>query len=182
MTEQQIISDCKKRQAKAQKLLYDRYAQKMMLVCLRYVKNQADAEELMLNGFYKFFDQIERFVYNGEGSIAPWLKKIMVNECLMFLRKKGRLIMIDEKAAEEIPADDSFFSGMEAARLFGYITELPHGCRTVFNLFVVEQYTHKEVAILLGISEGTSKSQLSKARQLLQHKIKQEGGYHEQFR
>lgn len=181
MTEQQIISDCKKGLAKAQKMLFDQYAQRMLLVCMRYVKNEADAEELMLNGFYKLFDQIDRFVYSGEGSIRPWLNKIMVNECLMFLRRKGKLILMDEKAAEGLASEEQPLN-LEATQLFRYITELPHGCRTVFNLFVMEQYSHKEIASLLGITEGTSKSQLSKARQLLQNTIKQKGGYHERFR
>lgn len=182
MTEQQIISDCKNGQTKAQKALFDLYAQKMMLVCMRYVKNQADAEELMLNGFLKFFDQIGRFIFNGEGSTFPWLKKIMVNECLMFLRKKGKLIMMDERMAEHVTIEEQPIANIDASLLFGYITELPVGCRTIFNLYVIEECTHKEIASLLGIAEGTSKSQLSKARQLLQRTIKQKGAYHERFR
>ena len=173
MTEQKAIEGCKRQDRISQKYLFDAYADGMLMVCLRYVKRLPDAEELMLNGFYNFFKAIDRFVYNGQGSIGGWLKKIMVNECLMFLRKQGGLKMAEESYAADIATDDGQISRMNANELFQLIMKLPAGYRTVFNLFVIEGYSHKEIAQLLGINEGTSKSQLNKARMLLQKVIKE---------
>lgn len=145
----------------------------MLVVCMRYVKNLADAEELMLTGFYNFYRTIERFVYNGDSSISAWLKKIMVNECLMHLRKRGELIIVEERHAEELVAENSTLERMNANEIFKLVLALPAGYRTVFNLYVVEGYTHKEIAKLLGIAEGTSKSQLNKARAMMQQLIKE---------
>ena len=143
------------------------------MVCLRYVKSLPDAEEAMLNGFFNFYKAIDRFVYNGKGSIGGWLKKIMVNECLMYLRKQGRLNIVNEDHAAKIGEDDGQIARMNANEIFKLVMELPAGYRTVFNLFVVEGYSHKEIAGLLGITEGTSKSQLNKARLQLQKVIKE---------
>lgn len=182
MDEAQMIEGCRSKHSKSQKLLFDSYANAMLIVCTRYVKNTADAEELMLTGFYKFLTQIDRFIYNGPGSIAPWLRKIMVNECLMFLRKKGQLILVDDKTAEQVSVAEEASEGLNAEELFRCITELPAGYRTVFNLYVIEEMSHKEIAAMLGISEGTSKSQLNKARLSLQNIIKKRNGYHERSR
>jgi RNA polymerase sigma factor (sigma-70 family) len=179
MDEARIIMGCRQEEARAQKLLFEKYADAMLLVCVRYVKNHADAEELLLNGFYKFFTQADKFVYNGEGSVAPWLRKIMVNECLMFLRKKGHLILMDEQYAAQLSVEDDAIAKLGASELFEVITELPAGYRTVFNLYVIEEMTHKEIAVALGITEGTSKSQLNKARVALQKIVLSKGGYHE---
>ena len=157
---------------RSQKYLFDTYSDGMLMVCLRYVKNLPDAEEMMLNGFYNFYKSIDRFVYNGQGSIGGWMKKIMVNECLMHLRKHGLKIVNEDKAAD-IGSDDCQVSRMNANEIFKVITTLPEGYRTVFNLFVIEGYSHKEIAKMLGINEGTSKSQLSKARTMRQKVIKE---------
>ncbi len=171
MTGQKAIDGCKRQDRICQKYLFDRWSENMLMLCMRYVKNLPDAEELMLNGFYGFFRNIDRFVYNEDSSITAWLKKIMVNECLMHLRKKGELKIVEEKYAEETGAEETN-SKMNADEIFRMITTLPAGYRTVFNLYVVEGYSHKEIAGLLKITEGTSKSQLSKARTMLQEKIK----------
>ncbi|MCD6013355.1 MAG: hypothetical protein K0Q79_3217 [Flavipsychrobacter sp.] len=172
MTEQKAIEGCKRQDRISQKYLFDTYSDGMLMVCLRYVKNLPDAEELMLNGFYSFFKSIDRFVYNDKGSIGAWLKKIMVNECLMFLRKKNELRMVDEGHAEEIGVDGDL-SKINAREIFQLVMTLPSGYRTVFNLFCLEEYTHKEIAKMLGITEGTSKSQLNKARLMLQKMLKE---------
>ncbi len=171
MNEAEIITGCKKGERKAQQLIFERYAEVMLLVCMRYVRNRADAEELMLGGFYKFFTKTDKFVYAGEGSVRPWLRKIMVNECLMFLRKKGQLIMAEESLALNVVTDNGIVDRLNAAELFKLVSELPPGYGTVFNLYVMEQMTHKEIAGLLNITEGTSKSQLNKARIALQKAI-----------
>lgn len=170
MTEQKAIDGCKREDRISQKYLFDQYSDGMLMVCLRYVKSLPDAEELMLNGFYSFFNSIDKF-NAAQGSIGGWLKKIMVNECLMHLRKKGGLKIVDEGHATEISSDDGLLARMNAQSLFKLIMELPAGYRTVFNMYAVEGYSHKEIADALGIAEGTSKSQLNKARTMLQQKI-----------
>ena len=177
MTEQKAIEGCKKQDRISQKYLFDAYSEAMLMVCLRYVKNLADAEELMLNGFYNFYKSIDRFIYSGQGAIGAWLKKIMVNECLMFLRKSGILKIADEGFAVDAITDDALSEKMNADDIFKIIITLPDGYRTVFNLFVIEGYSHKEIAAMLGITEGTSKSQLSKAKETLQKLVKQNGCY-----
>lgn len=171
MTGQKAIEGCKRQDRICQKYVFDRWSEGMLLLCMRYVKNLPDAEELMLNGFYSFFDTIDRFVYNSDAGITAWLKKIMVNQCLMFLRKKGELKIAPEEHAAEMAGEDSFEAKMNAAELYKLILALPAGYSTVFNLYVVEGYTHKEIAGMMGINEGTSKSQLSKARTLLQKAV-----------
>lgn len=179
MTEQKAIEGCRKQDRISQKYLFDLYSDGMLMVCLRYVKSLPDAEELMLNGFYNFFRTADRFIYNGPGSIGGWLKKIMVNECLMFLRKKGRLKIADEGSAMDVVANDDRIGQMNANEILQLVMTLPEGYRTVFNLFAIEGYGHKEIAAMLGITEGTSKSQLNKARGVLQQLMKEKGVYHE---
>jgi len=179
MTEAKAIEGCKRQDRICQKYLFDKWSDGMLMVCMRYVKNLPDAEELMLNGFFNFFRSVDRFIYSGEAGMAAWLKKIMVNECLMFLRKKGGLIIKEEKYADETAQDDEAIAMMGAAELFRLIRDLPEGCRTVFNLFVVEGYSHKEIAAMLDINEGTSKSQLNRARLQLQKLVKQNETYYE---
>ena len=180
MTEQKAIEGCRKQDRISQKFLFDTYSDGMLMVCMRYVKSLPDAEELMLNGFFSFYKAIDRFVYAGQGSIGGWLKKIMVNECLMFLRKKGTLKIVDEGHAEEMAADGGQIEDINAGEILKMVMTLPIGYRTVFNLFVIEGYGHKEIAGMLHITEGTSKSQLNKARAILQQLIKQNGCYYEQ--
>ncbi len=167
----------------AQKCLFDLWSGKMLLLCRRYTKSREDAEEIMLDGFYKFFKNLPNHYYQGEAAFGGWLKKIMINECLMFLRKKNLFSMIAESNAEEIPLEASVLSSLSAAEIFQTITELPLGYRTVFNLFEIEGMSHAEIAHLLEISEGTSKSQLSKAKSLLQKILtNKESGYARQQR
>lgn len=172
MTPAKAIEGCKRQDRISQKYIFDRWSDGMLMVCMRYVQNLADAEELMLNGFFNFYKTIDRFEYSNEQGISAWLKRIMVNECLMHLRKKGMLMLTAETAAE-IPADDTLLSRMNANEIFRLITTLPAGYRTVFNLYVVEGYSHKEIAGLLNITEGTSKSQLNKARLQMQKLVKE---------
>ncbi len=172
MTEQKAIDGCKREDRISQKWIFDTYSDGMLMVCVRYVKSLPDAEELMLNGFYSFFRSIDKF-NSGQGNIGGWLKKIMVNECLMHLRKKGGLKIVDEGHAIEVSIEDGLLERMNAQNLFKLIMDLPPGYRTVFNMYAVEGYSHKEIAEILGIAEGTSKSQLNKAKTMLQKVIKE---------
>jgi RNA polymerase sigma factor (sigma-70 family) len=174
----ELVIDAKKGSAAAQRVLFDFFADRMLLVCLRYLKHRQDAEEILLDGFYKFFKNLNGFNYQGEAALYAWLKKIMVNECLMFLRKRNVLTMTAESAAEEIPLQEIGLDQLSANEILKTLSQLPIGYRTVFNLHVIEGMEHKEVAALMGISEGTSRSQLSKAKSLLQKLLLQkELGY-----
>jgi len=143
------------------------------MLCSRYVKDHHIAEEMLLNGFYKFFKTIDRFLYTDDNSISSWLKKIMVNECLMYLRDDRKIRFVQEEYAEEVGVNDVILEKLNTAVILKLINALPDGYRMVFNLYVVEGYTHKEIAQMLQISEGTSKSQLSKARMFLQKIVPQ---------
>lgn len=168
-----IIAACKTGDKSAQKQLFATYAKGMLLLCRRYVKDAHSAEELMMNGFYKFFSTIERFRYTGKDSVGAWMKRIMVNECLMFLRESKSIRLMSEEQAAEHVLDETVFTSMSAQEIVQLINQLPDGYRTVFNLFVIEGYSHKEIAALLRVSEGTSKSQLNKAKQTLQKVLEQ---------
>jgi len=173
MNQQQLIKECKEGSAAAQKWLFDHFADKMIMVCGRYVKQETDAEEVMLDGFFKFFKSISSFQYQGEAALFSWIKKIMINECLMFLRNKNAFVITAESTAEHLPLQADILDKLNADEIYKLIVQLPVGYRTVFNLFAIEGMGHKEIAQLMGIAEGTSKSQLNKARQYLQKMLTQ---------
>jgi RNA polymerase sigma factor (sigma-70 family) len=174
MNQRQLIRECKQGSVGAQKCLFDHFAESMMSVCCRYVKNEQDAEEVLLDGFYKFFKSIATFQYQGEAALFTWIKRIMINESLMFLRKKKIFLVTVEAGEEQIPVPDDMLDKLSAGEIVKLIMQLPVGYRTVFNLYVIEGLGHKEIAGLLDITEGTSKSQLSKAKQLLQKMLVQQ--------
>ena len=171
----ELIKEAKQGSAAAEKCLFDQMADKLLMICRRYVKNPEDAEEIMLDGFYKFFKNLSSFTYQGDAALFAWLKKIMINECLMFLRKKNVFKIVSDSAAEDISLEEEALNNLSAAEIFNLIIQLPVGYRTVFNLYVIEGMEHKEIAALLGISDGTSKSQLSKAKVLLQKMLLKKG-------
>jgi RNA polymerase sigma-70 factor (ECF subfamily) len=169
------IEDAQSGSAAAQKYLFDHLADPMMALCCRYLKSREDAEEVLLDGFCKFFKHLADFRYQGEAALYAWIKRIMVNECLMFLRRRHAFSMLTETAAEELHRVEEPLDHLSAAEIFELILRLPVGYRTVFNLHVIEGMEHKEIAQLLRISVGTSKSQLSKAKLLLQKLLLQRG-------
>ncbi len=168
METSELIKEVKQGSIAAQKCLFDQWCGPMMIICKRYVKNVLDSEEIMLDGFYKLFKNISSFTYQNDAAFYMWLKKIMINECLMFLRKKNVFIIVTEASAEDISLQEEALDNLSASEIFNLIIKLPVGYRTVFNLYEIEGMQHKEIAGLLKISEGTSKSQLSKAKALLQ--------------
>ena len=172
---EELIHEARSGSAAAQKCLFDLLADPMMIVCRRYVKSREDAEEVLLDGFYKFFKNLGGFQYQGEGALRAWLKKIMINECLMFLRRKNTFSMLAEVPTEDIGFDEGLFEQLTASEILALIVRLPLGYRTVFNLYVIEGMDHREIAESLGIAEGTSKSQLMKARAMLQKMLLQNG-------
>jgi len=174
----ELVKEAKQGSASAQKCLFDLLSDRMMLVCRRYLKSQEDAEEVLLDGFYKFFKNLPLFHFQGDAALTGWLKRIMINECLMLLRKKNVFTIVTESAAEDVPLEEEALNNLSAKEIFDLIVQLPVGYRTVFNLYAIEGMEHKEIAALLGIAEGTSKSQLSKAKILLQKNLLQNGsGY-----
>ncbi|HEY5407835.1 MAG TPA: sigma-70 family RNA polymerase sigma factor [Ginsengibacter sp.] len=173
METSELIKEAKQGSSAAQRYLFDQFSEKMLMICRRYVKSNEDAEELMLNGFYKFFKKISSFDYISDAALHAWLKRVMINECLMFLRKKHVFNMVTETDVEDIAMPEEALNNLSAAEIFKLIVQLPVGYRTVFNLYVIEGMPHKEVAAVLNISEGTSKSQLSKAKVLLQKMLLQ---------
>jgi RNA polymerase sigma-70 factor (ECF subfamily) len=169
-TVESMVEGCRKGKPRAQQAVYGHFADRMLGACFRYVKNRPEAEDLMITGFTKAFQKISQF--SGEGSFEGWLRRIMVNECLMYLRsQKNMQYPLELEIAERQVDYVTVNTELEAQDLLQMIGELPDGYRTVFNLYAIEGYTHPEIAEKLGISEGTSKSQLSKARALLRRMV-----------
>ncbi|MCG9881295.1 MAG: sigma-70 family RNA polymerase sigma factor [Bacteroidia bacterium] len=154
--------------AKTQKWVFESLYAKMFRVCQRYLVRTDEAEDCMMKAFMKAFQQLDAFTYEHEQSFVHWLKRIMVNESLMALRKQQNLSLATLSEEIDKESDDDFFAHIAAKDLLDALLKLPVGYRTVFNLFVIEGYTHQEIAAELNISESTSKSQLFKAKQRLQ--------------
>ncbi|MCB0699357.1 MAG: sigma-70 family RNA polymerase sigma factor [Chitinophagales bacterium] len=170
--EQVLVNECINGDRIAQRSLYDSYVDYMTIVCLRYLPNSEDAQEAMMDGFCNVFKNLARFEYRGVGSLKAWMKKIMVNQCLMFLRKRKELVLQEEEIIASDPVmDTDAISRLGIKELMQIIHELPDGYRMVFNLYTFEGMTHNEIGTLLGISPNTSKSQLHKAKTMLQKRI-----------
>lgn len=171
-SERELLEACKRGDRTAQKKLYDSLAAKMFAICLRYMGQRDAAEDVLQEGFITLFSRLDS--YSGEGSFEGWARKIFVNTALMELRKKDALKMSEDlETAWNVSSD-----GVSQVQSVGYrellklIASLPPGYRTVFNLSVIEGFSHKEIAQTLGITEATSRSQLQRARVMLQEKIK----------
>ncbi len=170
LSEESIIEGCIQRNQRAQRMLYEKFAPAMYPLCLRYVREISEAEDVLISGFMRAFEKIN--TYSGKGSFSGWLRKIMINQALGHLRKnKTMYLEVDIEAAEYQQQAIDSGNHLEADDLLKLVRQLPMGYRTVFNLYAIEGYSHKEIAELLGISENTSKSQLSRARGLLQKQI-----------
>jgi len=170
--EGQMVRALQKGDPKAQRYFYDKYAARMLAVCVRYLTDQMEAEDVMIEGFMKVFDRIDQF--KGEGSFEGWVRRLITNEALMRLRSR-RHIEVDIEAPE-VQYQTNFDwadTSLETDDLLLLIGKLPTGYRTIFNLYAIEGYSHAEIAEQLGISESTSKSQLHRARGLLQQMLKE---------
>jgi RNA polymerase sigma factor (sigma-70 family) len=170
MSEKQLIAACKRNERRAQQQLFDEQAPIMLSVCRRYLKDADLAEEVMLQGFVKVFEKIGQF--KSEGSFQGWIRKIMVNSCLGWIRKHKEMYKeVELDSLADVSNPDRLEGILEADDLMRLIEDLPQGYRTIFNLYAIEGYTHDEIAIKLDISAGTSKSQLSRARKYLQGQL-----------
>jgi len=163
-----LINKCKQKDIKAQSEIYQLYAGKLFALSLKYSRNYQEAQDNLQNGFITIFDKIEQ--YNFKGSFEGWLKRIVINTVLQTYREKNVLNLITEEVTDEveIEVDDEQVS---LEFLLKLIQELPNRYRLVFNLYVLDEYSHREIANMLSISEGTSKSNLSRARVILRDKI-----------
>ena len=169
----QLIESCKKGNRVAQKVLYDSLASRMFPVCIRYVGDRALAEDILQEGFITLFTRLDS--YKGEGSFEGWARKIFVTTALMELRRKDALKMSEDlETVRGMKAEATTqLQNIGYKDLMKLITQLPPGFRTVFNMYAIEGYSHKEISDILGISETTSRTQLSRARLWLQNKIKE---------
>ncbi len=171
MDEQELIQGCVAARPKAQKALFDIYAPKLYVLCLRYIKDQMRAQDVLQDTFVKIFANIGH--YKSEGAFEGWLKKIAVNTCLDQLRKDKKLltdVSLDD-VSHKLAHQDYSVEKLMADDLLKLVQALPDGYRTVFNLFAIEGYSHQEISVQLGISESTSKTQYLRARAYLKDRI-----------
>lgn len=160
---------CKKNDPASQKELYDRYAPLFLSMALRYTKVYPEGEDIMVRAFCKIFSKIDTF--KEEGSFEGWMKRIVVNEALMTIRKKNNLHLAVEIAEHDVPEHTNAIDDLQYQELLDLLEQLPVGYKTVFNLQVIEGYKHREIAEMLGISINTSKSQLILAKKRLRQLI-----------
>ncbi len=168
--ETELIEGCRRNNRQAQKAVYEKWAGKMMAVCCRYIKDRMEAEDVLVTSFTKVFERIGQ--YKGEGSFEGWLRRVVVNEALTYLRRNKSMYLETNLEEASHTADwGALENKLEADDLLMLVATLPSGYRMVFNLYAIDGFSHKEIAERLGITESTSKSQLSRARTFLQEKL-----------
>ncbi len=170
LSEKELVRGCANGERTVQRALYDRYSRRLMAVCLRYAKNVPEAEDILQESFMKIFSSLNTFRY--ESKLDTWMTRIAINTALNHQRQKLYLLPMVDVVEADLPADEKInLADFHLSELMSIVQSLPDGCRLVFNLFAVEGYGHKEIGELLGISEGTSKSQYKRAKSLLQAKL-----------
>ena len=169
--EKRLIKKAVAQDREAQRFIYDKYSAKMLGVCRRYIQDVHFAEDVMVSGFVKVFKHLDSFAF--EGSFEGWIRRIMVRESISYLRKK-QFVVFDEEQLSNTPIAAEMSSGLDIAHVQNLIDALPQGYKMVFVLNAIEGYKHKEIAEMLNITESTSKSQLFKARKLLQEQLKEQ--------
>lgn len=170
MTEYEIIKGCLNNNVKCQQSLFERYAGKMMTVCLRYAKDQMEAEDIFQEAFIRVFKYLHQFKFDG--SFEGWIRRVVVNTALKSISKK-KIVFSNKEGYEEVSVQvESYaYSNLGEDDILKLISQLPDGYRLVFNLNVIEGFSHDEIAKMLKIEPSTSRSQLVKARKMLQNKI-----------
>jgi RNA polymerase sigma-70 factor (ECF subfamily) len=169
-TDQEIILGCIKEDSRFQRLFFDKYYSKMFAICIRFAKNEDEAKDILQEGFIKAFEGIKKF--KGESSLSTWLSRIMVNHAINYLKAKNKnsflSISENEFLVPDLPDfDNELVKELSPDEALSLLQKLPDGYRTVVNLYAIEGLSHKQISENLGISEGTSKSQLSKGRAIL---------------
>ncbi len=169
-----IISGCKRNDRRAQELLYRNFYRAMMTICVRYTKNEADALDVLNTGFYKVYKNIEKYDAKT-ATLYTWIRTIVINSCLNFIKaRETRSAWKELDQAASVHLSPDVFGKMNSEEILRLVRQLPPATQAVFNLYVMEGFTHKEIGQLLGISDGTSKWHLSEARKILQHLINNE--------
>ena len=171
MDDSTLVKECIKGNAKAQRLLFDKFSKKMLGVCLRYSNSQEEAEDVLQEGFIKAFSKLSDFSH--EGSLEGWIRRIMTNTAIDSIRKNTKFlkdISID-KVDYQIGNNDFIVEGLNAEDLMKLINSMPNGYKVIFNMFAIEGYSHIEISTTLGISESTSKSQYMRAKAYLRNRI-----------
>ncbi len=171
MSLKKLIQNCKKGERKAQEQLYRKYSNILFGICLKYSRNKTEAEDNLHDSFMIIFDKIDQFKFKG--SFEGWMKRITVNTVLQKYRKDQYLKLVTENIEEESEVEYEY-ADIQLSTLLQYVQELPTKYRLTFNLYVLDGYTHKEISELLGTSQGTSKSNLARARMILREKIKKQ--------
>ena len=166
-----IIDKCKEGDRQAAEKIYQIFSAKMFALCLRFSKDQADAEDTLQDGFIKIFTSIGK--YTGKGSFEGWMKRIMINTAMEKFRKNSPLQIVEELPEIEDNEDIDEEVSIPEEVLADFVNQLPERYKMVFNLYVIEEMSHKDIAALLGINEGTSKSNLARAREILKRKVKE---------
>lgn len=174
MTQNQLIQGCKKNKRAAQKYLYSKYKSEMMRVCLRYTATVQDAEDILQDGFVSIFKHFNQF--DESRDLIPWMRRIFINRALKLIRshKNGRTVQLDQADVASLHWTDehaNIISHMSYNELLQLVQSLPDGYRMVFSMFVIDGYKHQEIADMLGISIGTSKSQLLRAKKMMKKLI-----------
>lgn len=165
-----IIERCQKNDRRAQRDLYDLFSNKFFIICLRYAVDRSEAEDMLQEGFIKLYHKIDKF--NHSGSFGGWAGRLIANNCIDLIRKKPNLYAITDVHANKLETySTNALDKLIGEDIINLIQSLPTGYRTVFNMYIIEGYSHKEIAEKLNISTGTSKSQLNRARKLLQKKL-----------
>lgn len=166
-SELDMINGCIDGKRSSQKMLYDRFASKMLGVCMRYAKDRAEAEDMLQEGFIKVFLNIARF--KNEGSFEGWIRRIMVFTAINFFKQRSRKFQEDlDRENHDAVFEEDVVDKISAKEIIALVQQLPEGYRVIFNLYAIEGYTHKEIGDMLGIATGTSKSQYARARASMQ--------------
>lgn len=181
VTVDDLLEGCKRQERQSQELLYSLLSGKMFAVCMRYSRDREDAEDILQTGFIKVFRKVSEF--KGEGSFEGWVRRIMVNTAIEEYRRKQRNILsTDLEEGYHVQQNTFSMDQLETKELMSLIQTLPNNYRMVFNLYAIEGYSHREIAVQMGITEGASKTQLSRARDILKDKLlKKEGLKYESY-
>lgn len=178
LNEEELVEQCLKKERRAQEMLYNHFYADLYRIAIRYLSHHHDTEDAIILTFTKVFKYLKKFTFQGPGSLGKWIRTILINESIRLLKKRKTLHFTEDSHHINLPnKETNGLEQMQVDDLLKMIEQLPAGYRTVFNLFIIEGYSHKEIATLLSISENTSKTQLKKARTHLMNRITTEKMY-----
>ena len=170
MTEQELVEGCIREDRICQRELWSRYSKKIMSLCLRYCNSQEEAEDALMEAYVKIYDNLSKFRF--QSSLETWMRRVAVNLCINKIRARKHIWTSITDDEYRLGYNDDAFEDLQVNQIMKMVEALPVGYRTVFNMYAIEGYSHKDIAEMLGIDEGTSRSQFAKARKVLQQQIK----------